>query len=73
MRSTVIEAQRYKAHRQMILEDGATASGEGPPAEHLEALERAERPEEIDKIRAAHAKGRGPPEIPGDRGRGSER
>lgn len=71
MRTTPTEAQRAKAHRQMIVEDGATARGEQPPPEHLEALDAADAAEQIEVVRAAHAEGRAPPDDLGNGGRGN--
>ena len=68
MRTTIIEAPRYRAQRQMTIEDGATAEGEQPPVDHLKALNAAGGVDQIEQIRAAHAEGRGPPEWAGNPG-----
>jgi hypothetical protein len=70
MRSTVIEAQKWRAHRQMKIEDGATPAGDDPPLEHLKALEQAENAEQIGAVRDAHSEGRAPPDVPATSGAG---
>jgi hypothetical protein len=72
MRSTVIEAQKSKAHRQMMIEDGATPAGDDPPVEHLRALEQAANAEQIGAVHEAHRNGRAPPELPNNSNRGNQ-
>lgn len=54
--------ERFASLMRMIEENGATAAGEAPPAEHAAALRDTTTLGEADEIANAHAEGRGPPE-----------
>jgi len=69
MKTIYLEAQKAKAYRKMVVEDGATPRGETPPPEHVEALDRADRLDRVEDVRRQHREGRGPPEWAGE-GRG---
>lgn len=68
MKSTVIEAQRFKAYRRMKLDDAETPRGEDPPVGYLDALDRAEDASQIKEVREAHRAARGPPDFTGQGG-----
>jgi hypothetical protein len=69
MRTAYVEAMKAKAHRQMKIDDGATAPGEDPPVSYLRALDEAPDSDAVEQVRAAHADGRGPPDWAGASGK----
>lgn len=71
MRSTVERAEKAISILEMLTEDGATPAGK-LPIDHARATLDAQDNKQLQNIKAAHAKGRGPPHKSGDRGSQSD-
>lgn len=55
--------ERFRAYAQMVEQDGATAAGETPRPEDIEALFQAGELGQAERVREAHANNGNPPDF----------